>query len=221
MIRCLSFAAIGLLFAVAPARSAGISGEYIEARTCDVWAAPCFANGEMNLAGKNALMAWKVKHGTLDGVRLDGLAVAAVISASDTIGLQQTASSKAFLLVDERANAKQRAALIQLAKKQGGDFVRRVVGVRSAPFDLGLGHCKEGGCAHLEIGKLARVETRCIDCKADKKCGNEVEFYPPLGRDVNVKAAMATENTFTGSAFRETWKEANRRGAYVGTFEVR
>src|SRR5437588_3075131 len=122
----LLFCAALLVFA-APAQAAGLNGQYVEARTCDVWTGPCFANAEMNLTGKNAVMAWKVDKGTIDGVRLDGLAVAAVVSASDTLGLTQTGPAKAVLMVDDKANAAQRAALVRLAKQQGGRLLARVV----------------------------------------------------------------------------------------------
>jgi hypothetical protein len=32
---------------------------------------------------------------------------------------------------------------------------------------------------------------------------------------------MAVEFGYNGKALNETWNEANRRGAYVGTFNVR
>ena len=56
-------------------RDAGILGNYLEVRTADVWTGPCFANGEVNLVGKEAFMAWGVQSGSWNGVRLDGLKV--------------------------------------------------------------------------------------------------------------------------------------------------
>src|SRR5205807_3392233 len=39
--------------------STAIRGQYVEARNCDVWTGPCFANADFNLTGKNAVMAWR------------------------------------------------------------------------------------------------------------------------------------------------------------------
>ena len=64
----------------------------------------------MNLSGKNALMAWKVDQGSMDGVKLDGLSVVAVVSARDTLGMAQRGPAKTLLIVDARANDAQRAA---------------------------------------------------------------------------------------------------------------
>jgi hypothetical protein len=219
MVRWLSLAFVALIVVAAPAQAGGISGQYLEARTCDVWTGPCFANADMNLDGKHAVMAWKVDKGTLDRAQLDGLSVVAVVAASDTLGLKQTGPARAVLIVDSRANAAQRRALIQLAKKEGGELLGRVVHVETAPIDFNLCQCKEGGCAVLKAGQ-ARIETRCIDGHHDKVCGNEKEFYPPLGKDVKARAAVAVQHSFQGQGFNETWKDADRRGAYVGSFEL-
>lgn len=220
--KCLiaSLFAMGVLIA-APLSAAEITGKYVEARTCDVWSAPCFANAEMNLSGKHAVMAWKIDKGQSVDVSLDGLSIVAVIVASDTLGLQQTAATKAMLIVDEKATPKQQAALMELAKKQGGDLLKNVVAVRAAPIQMTICDCDGGACAKLEAGKLAKIETRCIKGDHDKACGNEGNFYPPLVRNVKAQAAVAVEHSFKGDVFNATWMDADRRGAYVGSFSVR
>jgi hypothetical protein len=220
MKRTLAVAALALVLAAAPLNAAGITGKYIEARTCDVWTGPCFANAEMNLSGKHAVLGWQVEKGTLGSAKLDGLGVVAVVAASDTLGLSQTGPAKAVLIVDSRADAAQRAALVRLAKQQGGDLVKNVVAVQSARVDLDLCDCAEGGCAKLVAGP-ARIETRCLDAKHDKVCGNESAFYPPLAKGVRVRPALAVEHTYTGTGVNETWNDAGRRGAYLGSFEAR
>jgi hypothetical protein len=219
MVRWLTFPALALIL-VAPVQAAGISGKYVEARTCDVWTGPCFANSEMNLGGKNAVLAWKIDKGSLDNVSLDGLSVVAVVTASDTLGLEQTGTAKAILIVDSKANRAQCDALIRLARQQAGKLLGNVVAVETATVKLDVTQCKDGGCACVEAGK-ARIETRCIDGHHDKVCGNETAFYPPLSKNVDARAAVATEHSFTGKGVGETWKENGRRGAYVGSFEVR
>src|SRR5262245_32238884 len=99
MARWLALAALVLFTLVAPASAGELTGQYVEARNCDVWTGPCFANAEMNLSGKYGLMAWKVDKGALTDVRLDGLGVVAVVMASDTLGLEQTGPARAILIV--------------------------------------------------------------------------------------------------------------------------
>lgn len=220
MKRLFLLVAAAVLVGAMPAWAAGLSGKYIEARTCDIWTGPCFANAEMNLTGKHAVLGWKVDQGELKGVRLDGLGVVAVVAASDTLGQIQTGKSKAVLIVDSRADAYQREALVALARQQGGALVENVVAVHNAKIELDICECSEGGCAILNAGS-ARISTRCLDAKHDKICGNESAFYPPLARDVDVRPAFAVEHTFTGKGVDETWNDAGRRGAYLGQFTVR
>jgi hypothetical protein len=58
---------LAVLSLVSTGAAAEISGEYLEARTCDVYTGPCFANGEVGIAGKEAVMAWKVDEGKWAG----------------------------------------------------------------------------------------------------------------------------------------------------------
>jgi len=220
MRRLLTAAALALLLTSSHAAAAGITGQYVEARTCDVWTGPCFANADYNLTGKNALLAWKVDKGSVGGVNLDGLSVVAVVAADNTIGLPQSGPAQAIVIVDSRATPAQRAALVQLVQQQGGQLVKSVAAVQSATIDLTMCECKGQTCAELQAGS-ARLKTRCLDAHHDKACGNETAFYPPLASGVTVRPAAAVESIFNGTGLRNTWSDYDRRGAYVGTFSVR
>lgn len=216
MKRCLP--ALALLLACLPAANASeIRGAYVEARTCDVWTGPCFANADFNLGGKHAVMAWSIERGELDGVSLDGLSVVAVISAANTLGLEQTSPGKAVLIVDEGATAAQREALVTLVRKQAGDLVKDIVACRVAKIQMIACPCKENSCVVLDAG-IARVKTRCLDEHKDKACGNESAFYPPLARGTSARPAAVVEHLFRGAGLEGTWSDYERRGAYVGTF---
>jgi hypothetical protein len=219
MTRLLTLAIVVLAVSAPSLPAAAITGRYIEARTCDVWTGPCFANADSNLNGKNAVLGWQVDKGALDNVRLDGLGVVAVVSASDTLGLDQTGPARAILIVDSRANAAQREALIRLARKQGGELLRHVTAVRTAPVRLDVCGCKGEACAELEAGK-AHIKTRCLDAQHDKACGNETAYYPPLARGVTARPAAA-DHSYRGTGLRETWRDYDRRSGYVGTFVAR
>jgi hypothetical protein len=220
MIRRLLLTALTLMLLTAPLSAASLTGQYVETRTCDVYTGPCFANAEMNLTGKNAVLAWKVDQGSFDNVKLDGLGVVAVVEASDTLGLKQAGPAKAVLIVDTKANATQKAALEKLARQQGGELTRNIIAVETAAVDILRCECKSDVCTIVKAG-TANIVTRCLDPHHDKACGNESAYYPPLAKGVKAQAAMVTEHSFTGKGLNGTWKEADRRGAYVGSFEVR
>jgi hypothetical protein len=194
-----------------------VTGQYVEVRNCDVWTGPCFANADFNLTGKNAVLAWKINSGTIDGARLDGLGIVAVIVAHNTLGLEQNGPAKAVLIVDKRADRAQQAALIRMAKQQGGSLLANIAAVQTAAIRLEACECKNNACAELDAG-VATIKTRCIDGDHDKACGNETAFYPPLAAGVRVVPAVAENHAFRGTGLDQTWSESDRRGAYVGTF---
>src|SRR2546427_9197945 len=53
---------LAAVLAVVPTRAA-INGDYVEVRSADVYTGPCFANSEVDLEGKQAILAWKVRNG--------------------------------------------------------------------------------------------------------------------------------------------------------------
>ena len=215
------FLALGTaLLAISSAQAGEIRGQYVEARTCDIWTGPCFANADFNIGGKNGVMGWKIDEGSVGDVCLDGLGVVAVLSAGNTLGLEQSGPARAVLIVDSRANSLQREALVKFAKEQGGKLLGNVLSVQDAKIELTNCQCDGEACYELVAGG-ARVKTRCIDHKTDKACGNESAFYPPLARSVNARVAGIVEHSFRGQGLNETWGDFERRGAYVGSFQVK
>src|ERR1022692_893625 len=63
-----------------------IYGNYVEARTADVYTGPCFANAEVGLVGQLAVFGWKVTKGSWQGVDLDGMSVVGVVRAHHMVG---------------------------------------------------------------------------------------------------------------------------------------
>ena len=64
-----------LALAATTSSAAGIRGDYVEARTADVFTGPCFSNAEIFISGNRAVMAWKVTEGSWNGVDLRGSAL--------------------------------------------------------------------------------------------------------------------------------------------------
>ncbi len=101
-----------------------IRGEYLETRSADVYTGQCFANGEVNLVGNEAILAWHVQSGSWDGVSLEGLSIAAAVRANGTLGdpYENPYPADAVLLVDDQASSQQRAALASFAQHMGGEL---------------------------------------------------------------------------------------------------
>jgi hypothetical protein len=197
-----------------------ISGDYVEVRSCDVYTGPCFANGEMGLTGKEAMMVWAVKDGGWQDVSLEGLSVAAVLRTDNTLGdvTYDPQDGRAVVLVDEKANPEQREALTAFAKEMGGRLVKDVVEVKAVPMEVSIGTCdKSSGCASVKAGEVAEISTRCLGGK-DHLCGNESNFYPPLTKVDNSRSAVTTLASFKDPALGLTFERTEERSAFLGTF---
>ena len=195
-----------------------IRGDYIETRSADVYTGQCFANGEVNLAGKEAILAWHVQIGSWDGVALDGLTIAAAVRASATLGdpYGNPYPAEAVLLVDEQANPQQRAALVHFAQHMGGELLNNVEQTLPAQMEMIVNH-ERHGVALLRAGQFATVQTRSLSDK-DHVCGNEVTFYPPLTEVSHSMPAVAVTDAYRGPGLGESWDSHGRRSAFVGTF---
>jgi hypothetical protein len=197
-----------------------VSGDYIETRSADVWTGPCVANGEVNLVGDQAILAWRVNKGEWNGVALEGLSVVGVVKAGATLGDEYSNPypAKAVLIVDEKANAEQQKALVGLAQAMAGELLQNVVRVEVAPIQLQVSH--NGGHYDktlLRAGDLAGIETRMIG-KKDHLCGNEEVYYQPLVTMSHAMPAVAELDEYKGPSLGVRWTVHGKRSAFVGSF---
>jgi len=195
-----------------------VQGEYLETRSADVYTGQCFANGEMNLTGNEAILAWHITEGKWDGVALNGLTVGAAVKAHATLGdpYGKPYPAKAVMFVDKNATPGQRQALINFAQEMGGELLRHVVRVVDVPVDMEVLH-QHSARARLQAGDFVTVETRAIGAN-DHLCGNEDTFYPPLTKTTHAMPAVAVNNSYTGKDLNDTWELHDKRSAFVGTF---
>jgi len=214
-------AAASVSFAAgAPGNSA--YGNYIEARTADTYTGPCFANGEAEQVGREAVFGWKIAGGTWNGIDVRGLAVVGVIRTPHTIGLvsEPVNPAKAVLIIDSRASAEQRSALQSFAKYMGGEWLKDIVAVDYAPIELTVKDNNiHSGTAKLTAGTLAAIETRALKA-TDHVCGNEEVWYPPLTKLEHSMPAYAEDDSFQGKGLGETWDNRFKRSGFLGTFRV-
>ena len=217
--RILFALAVAMMSLTAPAM-AQIHGDYIEVRTADVYTGPCFANGEVGLTGHDAVLAWRIEKGAWEGVALDALSVVAVVRASSTLGdpYSDPLPAKAVMIVDAQANQAQRAALMQFAQAQTGGLLKDIVAVEVSAIRFAVDVDGRHGYSTLEAGNLAKISTRTIT-PDDSICHNEEVFYQPLADGLmHAMPAVAVNASYQGNHLGGTWKEAERRGAFVGAF---
>jgi hypothetical protein len=199
-----------------------IKGQYLETRSADVYVGQCFANGEVNLAGTEAIVAWHVQAGKWDGVSLAGLTVVGAVKAQATLGdpYGKPYPAKSVLIVDKQATPQQRQALINFAQEMGGPLLSHVVRVVDAPIDMEIlqaGAEQHSARARLQAGDFVTVETRAIGEK-DHLCGNESTLYLPLTETTHAMPAVAMTDEYRGQDLSVSWTLHDKRSAFVGTF---
>jgi hypothetical protein len=207
---------LGLASISLPAQE--IRGDYLETRSADVYTGQCFANGEVNLVGNEAILAWHVQSGGWDGVALEGLTIAAAVRANGTLGdpYESPYPAKAVLLVDVQASAQQRQALVDFARHMGGELLENIDQVIRTPMELVV-NTEHHGAAMLRAGQFATIQTRGIGGQ-DHLCGNEVTFYPPLTETAHSMPAVALTDSYSGPGLGGSWDLHGKRSAFVGTF---
>ena len=191
-----------------------VSGQYVEARTAEIFTGGCIMGSEAETMGKQAVLAWKVDRGSVNGVSLDGLSVVAALAGDVNLGLHEiggsTAKVRSVVYVDERANPVQRLALVSLAN----DMTKRIgtiVSVTPAPITF----ADAGESIHVATSNVALDVTKEIN--HDPTCGAQ-QWFTPLANTDHAHMGQADQNAFTGTSLGTKWSDPNKRSAFFGTF---
>ena len=218
----LSLCLVGTMMAAGLQNRTNVHGEYIEARTADVYTGPCFANAEVDHVGNLAVFGWRVDEGEYKGVKLNGLSVVGVVRAKNTLGYIHAGvyPVKSVLIVDDKATPEQRLALKAFAEQMGGDLLQDVVKVEYQPIELAFAdgnmHSRQ---ASLTAGSLAKIQTRALN-PGDQICHNEETWYAPLTKLDHSMPAFAIAHDFKGKGLDTTWSDPGKRSAFVGSFHL-
>ena len=228
----------GLILAALPAPAPSgpiqVKGDYVEARTADVYTGPCFSNAELFITGHQAVMAWKVTEGSWKGVDLGGLSVAAAVVGTTSFSQDDASAAKSVLIVDKNATSAQREALIAMARELGGDRIKNVVAVRTSRMNLTVeqhdattasseatpkGHSSmpHAPMALFSAPGVAEILTRPLG-DSDHFCGNEVVAYSPLSLGVKALPAYTLRHGYKGDELNTRWNDPNCRSSFVGQF---
>lgn len=192
-----------------------ISGKYVEARTAEVFTGACIMSSEADTVGKQAVLAWRVDRGSFNGVSLDGLSVVAALSGDRNLGIHEVgglrATVQSAVVVDARANAVQRIALVAMATELAKGNVGTVINVTSAPIQFS----ENEHSVSVATNQVALNVSKHVD--HDPTCGS-MQWFQPLASVTEATLSQTEEHSFTGSALGTKWSSPNRRSSYIGSF---
>ncbi|AMY11975.1 hypothetical protein LuPra_05245 [Luteitalea pratensis] len=215
--KLLSMSAVFLTLAATTlsAAPASLEGTYLEARTAEVFAGGCVINSEAGTTGREAVLAWKVDRGQFNGVALDGLSVMAAVAGDTNLGVHEIggerAQTRTAIVVDARATAAQRTALIAMVQALSTRTVSDVVEVTSAPIEFVAGE-KD---VRIASGAFRLAVHKELD--HTMSCGNK-QWFSPLATVHHAQAGTTLENAFSGNSLGTKWSDPNKRSAFYGTF---
>ena len=192
-----------------------LSGEYVEARTDEVFTGGCVMGSEAETVDKQAVLAWKVAHGSFNGVSLDGLSVVAAVAGDKNLGLQEIGGGKAnvrsAMFVDGRANPVQQMALVAMANELSKGMVGTIVQVTPSPIQF----ADQGKEIHVAANQVA-LDVR-KEMTHDPTCG-AMQWFHPFSSVEQATIGVADQHAFSGSALGTKWSDPNKRSAFFGTF---
>jgi len=193
-----------------------VRGDYVEARTAEVFAGGCIMGSEAETMGRQAVLAWRVTEGAIDGVSLDGLAVVLALSADRNLGIREIGGVaprmvKAAAMVDERATPAQREALIDLARNLANGLADNIVTVRSVPIRF----AKSADRYAVTAGDaLLDVQTKLVH---DMNCG-AMKWFDPLASGTEAAIGVTNTQFYRGASLGTKWEQNGAKSAYFGTF---
>jgi hypothetical protein len=206
------------LRASGPAAGTAITGDYVEARTAEIFAGGCVLGMEGEPAGREAILAWRVGQGQVNGVNLDGLAVVAVVAADTSLGMREIGGAapheiKAALRVDDRATPEQRQALVTLARTLAPSVVREIVDVKAVP----IAFAKDAH--HVAVRAGEAVLDVSPHLHHDPNCG-ALQWFDPLATTSHAELGMTNTQAWSGSSLGTQWDQTDRKSSFVGTFAI-
>ena len=201
---------------LAAGSSGTISGEYVEARTAEVFAGGCVMNSEAETVGRQAVMAWKIDRGSYQGVSLDGLAVVAALNGDRNLGMREMGGEapqnvRAALVVDARATDAQRDALVAMARDLSKDVVQEIVSVTPAQITY------RGDTDRIAVSAPNVQLTVNKQLKHDPSCG-AMQWFRPLTTVRQGTLGVAEAHAFSGAALGTKWSDPNKRSAFFAKF---
>jgi len=194
-----------------------ITGEYVEARTAEVFAGGCIMNSEAETMGRQAVMAWRITSGAFDGVPLEGLTVAAAVAGDRNLGMREMGGEeptavKAIITVDPRATAAQRDVLVRLVRELSGGLITHVVRVDVAPVRFATSQ------NYVEVSVPGSVLlTVNKEMTHDPSCG-AMQWFKPFTTLAHSAMGVAEAHAYSGQGLGTKWSAPNKRSAFFGTF---
>jgi hypothetical protein len=185
------------------AAEADVTGDYVEARSCSVFAGACHYGGEYDNEGRDAIMAWHFSAGEYRGVSLAGLSLVAVVKADRNLAEAGTQTT-AVLYVPSNASVTQVDAMRTLS----GLHVNKVVRT-----DVAFERTKDDAFA-VTVPQTVTLNVKALPDRACCLQPNLV-WYQPLTPVQDRRVGL------TEAAVAPDWSRHHENDAFYGSVSYR
>ena len=194
-----------------------LRGEYVEARTAEIFTGGCIMSSQAETLGRQAVLAWHVNSGSYDGQTLDGLSVVAALSGDRNLGIREMGGEapsyvRAVVYVDSRATPAARRALVRMANDLSRGLITEVVDVKAVPvrFD------SDGHTIAVSAGDAELAVTRHM--VHDPSCG-AMKWFTPFSRVEHPTMGVTNVQSYSGKELGTRWSDPHKQSAFYGTFD--
>ena len=208
-------AALAVLATAGSAYAApAVTGDYVESRSANVFVGACHHEGEIQTAGKNAVLAWNIKEGEFNGVSLAGVTAVAVVAADKSLMLDDAKRTSA-LYVSDKATDAQREAFVALLKEKAPKALGEVAGVKTAEISFDAS------------GATYRVNAKGVaDMKIKKENGQLCCKQPyfvwgkPFIPVKDAKTGYCVGVSYKDTSLLKSWSATDQNNAFFGQFTL-
>lgn len=203
-----------LAMSLLPVSAQTLRGDYVEARTCSVYAGGCHYSGEYVTAGREALLFWYIREGSWNGVNLGGLSVLAAVVADNNLA-EPSAQRKSVIYVDARASKAQREAVAQLLSSHYAGVLGEVKAVKSVT----IRYTQQDKQIAIDAPGVATLHISRYPCK---HCVQPHQvWYQPLTPIAEAEVASAKTAAYRDRQLGVVWQRGEENSAFVAEFEIR
>jgi hypothetical protein len=218
----MKFQAMGMLLSllcalpVAADDALTVGGDYIEARSSEVYTCGCLYSGQMTTAGKEAILVWRITHGAYQGTPLAGVKVAAVV-VGDTNLSAYDGPRRTALYLDGVASDTQKQAVVALWQREYASALGKIASVHRVPISF----TQQGDAVRVNIPNLVEVQAHKARLPQDAHQGSTVWYEPfvPLRKSF---LATAVDYEYSGKDFQRQWQDLLPSiSGYLGEFDLK
>lgn len=115
----------------------GLRGVYVEARSATIFAGACHYASEYTTTGREAVLAWRLEAGRVDGVSVAGIPVVAAVAAGANLDVAD-AERWSVVFLPEGLAPERRAAVLAWLRHEHGAALGTVRAVTETPISFAV-----------------------------------------------------------------------------------